>query len=78
MWDIVRCQWGQQEQYLRDGYEPFAVAAEAEAVAMGMNRFTTYIYLRKLITFTATGANGVNWDRQVNWDGQVSWDRKEK
>ena len=49
MWDIVRCQWGQQEQYLRDGYEPFAVAEEAEAGVLGMTRFTTYIYLRKPI-----------------------------
>jgi len=55
MWEIVRCQWGEQETYLKDGYEPFAVAQEAEAGGMGVNRFMTYVYLRKVILKGSSG-----------------------
>jgi len=50
MWDIVRCQWEGQETYLKDGYEPFAVAQEVVdlSVLKGGYCLMTYVYLRKL------------------------------
>ncbi len=46
MWELASCEMGEQEKYLKEGWEPFAVSPSMVNGSNGQV-FKTYIYFRR-------------------------------
>lgn len=53
-WDMIRVEYGDQQKYLDDGWEPFAVTSDQHQVEKGRQfdtvfSYTVYVYLRRQV-----------------------------